>query len=117
LPDDREAGAKAGGEATPPAVARLFEAEQQADEIVRRAREEGEGIVEKAKERARQITADLGQVLAQEGPTSRLQQELERQKGLLMDEGKRRIESMRAAARLRLHEAVEKLMSVLIGEP
>jgi vacuolar-type H+-ATPase subunit H len=117
LPDDREAAAKAGGEATTPAVARLLEAERQADEIVRRAREEAEGIVEKAKERARQVTAGLSQAAAQEGDTSGLQEGLERQKRLIMDEGKRRIESMRAAARARLHEAVGKLLSVLIGEP
>lgn len=116
MPDDQEASAKARGEATTAAVARLLEAERQADEIVRRAREDGEAIVEKAKERARQVTAGLDQV-AQEGHTSRLQDELERQKRLITDEGKRRVESMRGAARERLQEAVQKLLSILIGEP
>ena len=117
MPDDREGVAKAGGEATTPAVARLFDAERQADEIVRQARVQAEEIVQKAKERARQITAGLGQAAAQEGHTSKLQQELERQKRSIMDEGERRIEGMRAAATARLHQAVDKLMSVLIGEP
>ena len=117
MPDDREVAAKPGSEATTPAVARLLEAERQADEIVRRAREEAEGIVEKAQERARQVTAGLGQAAAQEGHTSKLQEELERQKRVITDEGKRRIDSMRAAARARLQEAVQKLLSLLIGEP
>lgn len=117
MPDDQDASAKARGEATTAAVARLLEAERQADEIVRRAREDGEAIVEKAKERARQVTAGLDQAAVQEGHTSKLQEELERQKRLITDEGKRRVESMRGAARERFQEAVQKLLSILIGEP
>lgn len=116
MPDDQEATAKIGSGATTPEVARLLEAERQADEIVRRAREEAEGIVEKAKERARKITAGLAQAAAQEGHASGLQEELDRQKRLITDEGKRRIESMRAATRERFEEAVQKLLSMLIGE-
>ena len=117
MADDRNGPAKAVKEPLTPAMARLLEAESQADEIVRRAQKEAEEIVAEAKRRAQQIEDAGSSLEADKAGASREGVELEKQKNLILEEANRRIETMRAAAAARLREAVEQVLAVLVGEP
>jgi vacuolar-type H+-ATPase subunit H len=115
LPDDRPDTARP--EAPTPAIARLLEAEQKADELVKRAQKEAEEIVVAAKRRAQKIRQAAGSAEMGASEASRAREEIEKQKRLILEEGKGHIETMRTAAAARLPEAVEKLTALLVAEP
>lgn len=116
MPDDQKELARPVNESTTPAIARLLEAERKADEIVGRAQKEAEEIVAQAKRRGQQIRDAANSADTHDSEASRAQEELEKQKRVVLQEGKKHMESMRAAAVPRLNEAVEKLFALLIGE-
>jgi V/A-type H+/Na+-transporting ATPase subunit G/H len=116
LPDDQKDLARPVNESTTPAIARLLEAERKADEGIAKAQAEAEEIVAAAKRRAQQIRGTASSTDGRDSEASRAQEELEKQKRVVLQEGKRHMESMRAAAVPRLSEAVEKLFALLIGE-
>ncbi len=102
-------------ERTTPAVARLLEAEKQADEILARAREEAEAILASAKTRAREITEAVSRADAVDA-ASQSRAELKQQLRAIEEDGETRIAVMRAAAESRLNEAAQTLVDLLIGE-
>ena len=117
MADDRNGPADAVKEPLTPAMARLLEAETQADEVVRRAQKQAEEIVAEAKRRAQQIEDGASTPEAGAADASREGAELEKQKNLILQEANRRIETMRADATARLSEGAEKVLAVLVGEP
>ncbi len=117
MPDDRPNTARPIKEAPAPAIARLLEAEEKADELVKRAQKEAEEIVAAAKRRAQKIREAAGSADMRASEASRAREQVEKQKRLILEEGKRRIETMRTAAAARLPEAVGQLTAVLVAEP
>ncbi len=100
-----------------PGVARLLEAEQQADRILARAREEADAIVAAANTRAQEITKGGTEAHARQAAASRSRVELEKEIRLIAEEGETRITRIRAAAEARLNDAVQSLIDALIGDP
>jgi vacuolar-type H+-ATPase subunit H len=117
LADDRNGPAEVVKEPLTPAMARLLEAETQADEVVGRAQKEAEEIVAEAKRRANQIEVAGSSPEAGAADASREGAELEKQKTLIVQEANRRIEMMRADAAAHLAEAIETVLAVLVDEP
>lgn len=115
MADERKAPGESTSQPLAPTMARLLAAEDEADEIVKRAQKEAEEIVAKAKARAKEIL-DTARAGDESTDASRARVEAEKQKGLIINDARRRIEAMRSAAAARLAEAVQKLVALLVAE-
>lgn len=100
----------------PTGIALVAEAEAAAEEVVRRARAEAERVLADAKERARAIREgprDAGGSSAQGAREA----ETEEQRRRIVEAAQMKIEAMRQAAEAHEHEAAEKLVALLFGDP
>jgi vacuolar-type H+-ATPase subunit H len=97
-------------------IAAVADAEVAAEELVRQARAEAERILADAKERARTIregSHEVGGVSVQAGRDAETEEERRR----TLEAVRRKIEGMRQAAQAHEHEAADKLVALLFGEP
>jgi vacuolar-type H+-ATPase subunit H len=97
-------------------IAAVVEAETAAEELVRQARAEAERILADAKERARTIregSHEVGALSTQAGRDAETEEERRR----ILEAVRTKIEEMRQAAQAHEHQAADKLVALLFGEP
>jgi len=97
-------------------VTQLLHAEAAAEEIVLQARAEAKQILMQARARAEEILSAFV-TAGSEGEATRIREEVEREKLLLLEGARRKVEEMRMKAETREEEAVQCLLTLLFETP
>jgi len=100
----------------PTGIAVVAEAETAPEELVQQARAEAERILADAKERARAIREESPHVGGSAVQAER-DAETEEKRRRILEAVRTKIEEMRQAAEAHEHEAADKLVALLFGEP
>ena len=97
-------------------VTQLLHAETAAEEIVLQARAEAKQILMQARARAEEILSAFV-TAGSEGEATRIREELEREKLLLLEGARRKVEEIRRKAETREEETVQCLLTLLFETP